>query len=464
MSWCSGKKKFADFCRLFIPDHSGQAVFQDIKNNCIINSGEIFKDICAVISACSKEHGKALLFLDSGRSFLSALFGCLASGIKPVLINNKLRQEISLLAGLYDFIITNQEYYEIIREYAAPDTRYLLVDSLAPGIADYSVLPSVDSSDTALYLFTSGSTGAPKLVAKTFDNLYHETAALADFFKIRSSDIFYPLVPAFHIYGLLFEVLLPLFCGSSIILNAHFSPTFTFEKIIQEKKATVIIASPLHFQTMSGFLDSYKKDDFTFFRHCVSSTMAMDVALAESFYRKLGMIITEIYGSTETGGIAFRRYAHNSRWKFFDFVSHRLDRENVLSVSSPTVSLPEGGESWYATGDVIEGDRQFNLLGRVNQIIKSAGNRVSAVEIENALKKSGLVNDAAVIAKKCGGLRGEAAAAYVVPAAANEHIIEELKKAMCNLPEFKRPHFYKIMNEIPRGPGGKVFYKNLPEI
>ena len=204
--------------------------------------------------------------------------------------------------------------------------------------------------------------------------------------------------------------------------------------------------------------------------------MNFDPTVAARLEDRLGISILELYGSSETGGIAYRQSSKNPYWTFFPYVKHKIDEtDHTLYVSSPSVSLPEDPkanhlDNWYGTGDVIQENPDgegFELLGRGNQIAKIGGNRVSTLEVEHLIQKSSYVKDVVVVKEDVSSLGGEILVAYLVAFTDKldkKDIIQKIKQhCRENLPDFKIPKHFKILDQIPRGANHKVLFHLLPK-
>lgn len=473
--------KLSDVSKIFDNGYSEKTAFCDLVRGNTISYGEacslVTKTALKIKNSLEGAGNNILLFLGSGLSSVIGFYGILLSGNFPILVNNKLKGELGRLQNLYGCVITDETNCINLKSFTDTENKKILMIDLKPGNStdNFNFPGIVNAGDRMLYLFTSGSTGTPKIVQKTWSNIMAEIYFLKDLLGISEEDTFLPLVPTFHIYGLLFSIILPLFTGAKTRIDIPFSPLNILEDGIR-KDATIIIGNPALYSAVSGFIDRYKKSEFTHVKYCISSTMALDNRVAVQFYRLLGIKILEIYGSTETGGIAYRNPFHNRYWKFFPYVHRRSDSEtSELEVASPAVSLTSGDskngkeKNWYSTGDTVEvtnGKDEFVLIGRINQIIKTGGNRVSAVEVENVIKECSVVQNAVVKGVPSITLRGESIVAYVVPADKEHKNIALQVKEYCHtkLPGFKIPRAFIILESLPVGANGKILYSKLPEV
>ena len=459
----------------FLPENQDKGVFYWQYKNEEMAYRELWQKVQKIIALIREKipekHKTVLLFLDSGLSFVSGLLAVLYSQNIPILVNNKLKQELQHLEKLSDYIITDNDNVKHLSQYCSESSLEKKLINIMPSaeflireISDCKIDQAVEIDETMLYLFTSGSTGQPKLIKKTYFNIHTEIKYLLQLLEVTSDNLFLPLVPSFHIYGLLFEVLLPLAACARIRLDIPFSPLSIIEDGLL-KNANYLIGNPTIYLGMREFIRDFTHKDFSHIKYLVSSTMALDSEAVMDFKQKVNINILELYGSTETGGIAYRKYYNNKSWKFFPYVKWQItEPDQVLELKSPCLSEMEGSKpDWYNTRDVIKIADDFDILGRVNQIIKVGGNRVSALEVENIIRKVPVVIDAVVIGTKTPDLRGETMAAYIVCKTRDNDVNLTRVKEFCrqNLPEFKIPKIYRIVDSIPRGTNSKVLYKKL---
>lgn len=230
-----------------------------------------------------------------------------------------------------------------------------------------------DESYSSLYLYTSGSTGKAKMVPKGFSHLLVELEELKGLFGVKRGEVFYYTSPLYHIYGFLFGLLLPLYCHARVILDYHFTPESVCDFVAKEP-VDFFISIP------SYYLFFKKIEKVALFRKCrhlISSSAPLPAAVSESFYQD-GVSIREIYGSTETGGIAHRVSAVDANWQTFSYVKV-VSKDLELSISSPAISVDYPVDTGYSTGDVVtfNDEGRFQLTGRNMSFVKIGGKRVN---------------------------------------------------------------------------------------
>lgn len=231
-------------------------------------------------------------------------------------------------------------------------------------------------------LYTSGSSGLPVRVRKSWQQLWTEAEALAALPWPESVSAVWGSVSTQHLYGLSFRLMLPLFCGWPILSCPDFYPE-TVLAIAQQYPQSIGVFSPtlLH-ALMAGPADKKALADM----QLLSAGGVLSDQVAEQVWQQFGQPVREIYGSTETGVMAWRTYPQT--WQFLPAVQYETDTNDILSVSSPW----SGGRQ--CSGDVIQPEKQgFSLLGRHDRLLKLADQRVSLCQLEQLLAAQAEVAD-----------------------------------------------------------------------
>lgn len=239
-----------------------------------------------------------------------------------------------------------------------------------------------------LTLFTSGSSGAPKAIQKTLVHIENEINELeATWGKLLDNSQVQSTVSHQHIYGLLFRVLWPLCAGRAF---ARHNLDYPEQIMTHATKETTLISSPALLKRMTT---EYSPKHI----RCVfSSGGPLSFDSAQQSNQLLGSLPIEVYGSTETGGIAFRQQWDTSTpWQLFDCIEAALNSEKCLKLISPYIDK----FNWYQTADECEmvSDSQFILKGRTDRIIKIEEKRVSLVEVEKRLEQLPWIDECVVI-------------------------------------------------------------------
>jgi acyl-coenzyme A synthetase/AMP-(fatty) acid ligase len=310
---------------------------------------------------------------------------------------------------------------------------------------------AVDPQAELLKIFTGGSTGMPQIWSKTAGNLFGEGFSLASHFRVTEKDCIVATVPPYHIYGLLFSVILPLVSGASVMRD---TPAFPGEIVdtIREEGATLLAGIPPHYRALRG-----KKIAPSSLRLAFSSAGMLDTEDNKAFFHLNNIGIAEVYGSTETGGIAARnRHLGETSFTAFPAVSWKIKDERLCVRStflSPELSL--AGDGFFTTGDRVaaEGISRFSLRGRTDEITKVGGKRVDLEEISAIIKKVPAVSDCVLLALPEQGGREHRIVALVQGTGVD---IVLLRKTLAASFEFYAlPRLIKTIDRIPRQENGK---------
>ncbi len=250
-----------------------------------------------------------------------------------------------------------------------------------------------------LTLCTSGSSGEPKLIDKSLVQLANEVEALERLWGAHLGQAtILGSVACQHIYGLLFRLLWPLCAGRPLYRRA-----LPFPEDLQQASLAIArgrtsaeagaapdfawIASPALLKRMGDNLDWPALSQV---KQLFSSGGALPAEAAQTLHERLGQWPTEIYGSSETGGIGWRQ--GDSAWQPFPGVELSLDAAGALRIASPY--LPAGHVEQSADAAEIGDDGRFVLRGRLDRIVKLEEKRISLPMLEQALTGHDWVADA----------------------------------------------------------------------
>lgn len=218
---------------------------------------------------------------------------------------------------------------------------------------------------------TSGSTGEPKTIIKSKNCMLAESRDLAKFFKFSPDTIFVSTVSDEFMYGTTFTVMLPKALNCKVD-----GERVVYPEDIKDYEKFVFVSTP-------SFLEKLAKYNYTF-KHKPEMIISAGAKLDDKIFgylEKISKGVTEIYGSTEAGVVAYRQ-KHNAKLQFF---------ENVKYINN-TISSPYFDESELELNDELEFfEDGFIVKGRNDRIVKIQEKRISLDEIERDLNKSSLV-------------------------------------------------------------------------
>ena len=304
----------------------------------------------------------AVHLLDAG-DLAIALLGAWRAGVKVILPADLQEHTRQRLTTQVDAWITSREQLQA-----------LFAQALAPA--------ALDLDAGLLVLSTSGSSGEPKLITKTLRQLSNELCVLEELWgKDLGGCAVLGSVITQHIYGLLFRLLWPL-CAGRYLLRLP----LPFPEDIQQASLSCLashsgfawVASPALLKRMGENLDW---SALRAVRKVFSSGGPLPTEAAELQEQRLQQRPVEIYGSSETGGVAWRQA--DSLWQALPGVQLTLNADSALRVDSPW--LAQGQSEQTADAAELFADGRFALLGRLDRIIKLEEKRISLPFLEQKL-------------------------------------------------------------------------------
>lgn len=316
------------------------------------------------------------LYFDDTADFAAALFGAWHAGKCVYLPPDALPATVARL---------QKEVDGFVGDFTGVST----LAGSAPGVAAWKPL---DIDAVGLVVYTSGTSGEPVAIPKRLGQLFGEVATHAGCWRVFLDDVrVYSTVSHQHIYGLLFRVLIPLSAGCQFSSERLVYPEQIAERLAQTN--SILISSPAHLKRLPAGLpwDALRGKLRAVF---CSGGQLPDHALQDC-RTLLGLVPIEIYGSSETGGVAWRKRtsAAAMHWKLLPQVEMRLNGASA-EVRSPF--LPD--HAWLALADNIQmEDGGFTLSGRHDRLVKIEEKRVSLKAMERSLCASPLVGEARVL-------------------------------------------------------------------
>jgi acyl-CoA synthetase (AMP-forming)/AMP-acid ligase II len=408
----------------------------------LIGQGEWLMRVDAWQAAFAARGGRDwALLLDDPVEFAAAMYGAWHAGKRVLLPADALPHTLTLLHERIDGLAGEMPGGLQPATGAGPQARQAL-----------------DAQTTEVVLFTSGSSGTPVAIAKPLALLRTEVEAQHALHGVHwtaaGGVTVWTTVSTQHIYGLLFVVLWPL-AARCAIAAPRLSYPEQMAGLIGPQPA-VLVSSPAHLKRLPEELDWSRVRGAL--RAVLSGGGPLPPEAVADGERLLGVAPTEVYGSSETGGIGWRRRAlHGDGWHPVPGVQWRID-EGLLALRSPF--MPD--DDWHLTADRARADPEggFVLLGRADRIAKIEERRVSLTAVEQALAASPLVAEAAAL------VLGGRVAAAVVPSRAGAALLAEqgrpalirrLREALAGSVErIAWPRRWRIVGALPANPQGKL--------
>jgi acyl-coenzyme A synthetase/AMP-(fatty) acid ligase len=255
---------------------------------------------------------------------------------------------------------------------------------------------AIDARAAHIDLYTSGSSGEPKRVGKSLHQLETEARVLETVWGAGlGAAAVIATVPHHHIYGLLFRLIWPLAAGRRFDAGLCADPGLLTQALRRYGDA-LLVSSPAHLTRLPELLPLESLEPLS--GRIFSSGGPLPAAVALEYKRRLGAAPIEVYGSTESGGIAWREQdgsEDSAAWRPFPALELSTDAQGALCLRSPY--LPD--DAWLTMGDAAEllPDGRFRLKGRLDRVVKVEGKRISLPELEQALREHPWVCEAAVV-------------------------------------------------------------------
>lgn len=436
------------------------------------------------------------IMLPASAVFPATLYGALWAGKCAVPLNFLLNRDelVHVVQGAdIDVIVTVRHFEQTVRDL---DARALFVEDLPLArrmlLASLRGLPPVpepDPQQTAVMLFTSGTTAEPKGVELTHRNLASNCDDSIHSLEIDTCQSFLNVLPPFHVFGLTGSVLIPVSLGASVFAVPRFSPV-ALARTVAKHKLSVMLAVPSMYAAVLR-TKSADKTTFESVQLAVSGGEPLPDAVRDRFLERFGVLLRQGYGLTETSPVlscctpnhhrdgSVGRPIRNVEVKIVDEQSNECPPggEGELLVRGPGImkgyyKKPEetarvlDAEGWFRTGDIcrVDGDGYLWITGREKDMMIIGGENVFPREIECVLESHEDVVQAAVLGVP-DGLRGEVPIAFIIPrddATATEADLRSFAKQ--SLAGLKVPKRIVIRQDLPTGPTGKLLKRRLREL
>lgn len=362
----------------------------------------------------------------------------------------------------------------------------LTTEALSAAVRD---LPMVDPARRAMILYTSGTTSKPKGVVTTHANLTAMITSLIEAWGWTEDDHILHVLPLHHAHGIVNVLLCALWAGAVCEMLPAFDARAVWDRFA-ERPLTLFMAVPTIYGRLIRAWDEASEEErerwsaaCAWIRLMVSGSAALPVSVLEKWRSISGHTLLERYGMTEIGmalsnpldgerrpgfvglplpGVAVRLVDEESR------PIEEEGRQGEIQVHGPTVFLeywnrPEATrqafrDGWFCTGDIsVKQGGYYRLLGRSSvDIIKTGGYKVSALEIEEALRTHPAIRECAVVGVEDPEW-GERVCAAVICRSGKSLALEPLRAwAKARLAPYKVPSRLLLLDDLPRNVMGKV--------
>ena len=436
--------------------------------------------------------------------FVAVLLGCMRAGLTPVLVLPAYRaRELTRISALVDaraLIVSGDtsgfDYVRLAREVqrSTPDIRHLFAvggDSAAiPGIRSLAGTDAVapqapsDPEQTAFFLISSGTTGAPKIIPRTHRDYLYGTRNSMELAGFGADTVYLAVLPLAHTFPLGCPgVLGALLAGGRAVLAPSPRPDSVFD-VIQREGVTATAAVPAVVHRWLAEHDR-RRWDLSSLRVLQVGGARLSAAQAALVEVVMGCRVQQVYGMSE-GMLNLTRIqddpgvVHDTQGRPFS----ALDEMRIVGSDGRDCPAGEIGEllvrgpgvfggyyrapelnaaaftdGWFHTGDVVRLHPSGNLVveSRINDLINRAGEKISAAEIEDLLHQLPEVDKAVVVAVP-DPESGERVCACIVPTAGHAPTVAGLRAALTQMgiAAFKLPERLRLIDEIPLTAVGKV--------
>src|SRR5580658_6639913 len=344
-----------------------------------------------------------------------------------------------------------------------------------------------DDSDTAVILYTSGTTGHPKGAELTHGNLRSNTeVSCTDIVRARPDDVIFGGLPLFHVFGQTVALNVAVAAGACLTLLPRFDAGHAL-RIIAGHRVTVFEGVPTMYVALLHQPDRADYDTAAL-RTCISGGAALPVEVLRGFEEAFGCAVLEGYGLSETSPVASFNHPGRERkpgsigtpirdvqMRVVDDDDHEVPQGEVgeIVIRGPNVmkgywQRPEAtaealADGWFHTGDLarVDEDGYFYIVDRKKDLIIRGGYNVYPREIEEVLYEHPAVAEVAVVGVPHDEL-GEEVGAAVALKEGSEVTPEELREHVkSQVAAYKYPRLVWLVQDLPKGPTGKILKREI---
>ncbi len=354
---------------------------------------------------------------------------------------------------------------------------------LADAEPDHDVVDR-DESDTAVLLYTSGTTGKPKGAELTHANLTMNAKAAGALFSVSEDDVVLGALPLFHSFGQTCGLNATMAVGGMITMIPRFDPDKALE-IIKRDKVTVFEGVPTMFSAM---VHAEGDHDTSSLRVCASGGSAMPGEVLRNFEKKFDATVLEGYGLSETSPVATFNPQEKSKegsigipidgveLRLVDDDRNEVEEGEVGEIAIRGHNVMKGywdreeetkeaidDDGWFYSGDMgkRDDDGYYFIVDRKKELIIRGGYNVYPREIEEVMYEHPAVREVAVVAVPHAELGEEIGAAVALKdgeEATEDELRDHVKE---NVAAYKYPRKIWFVDELPKGPTGKILKKDV---
>ncbi|MEY2272743.1 long-chain fatty acid--CoA ligase [Streptomyces sp. BF23-19] len=428
--------------------------------------------------------------------FPIAYYGILRAGAVVVPMNPLLKApEIAFIlrdAGARTVLTSPMSAAETAEAATATETDCLVLepggfDALLDGIEPVVAVFDAQDTDSAVILYTSGTTGTPKGAELTHRNLLTNTATTVQtLFHVGPGDVLFGGLPLFHAFGQTCGLDTAVAAGATLSLLTRFHPAAALETIHRDA-VTVLLGVPTMY---AALVHAELPDGFDAPRLClaVSGGASVPVEVLHGFEQRFGVDVLEGYGLSETFPVAAFNMPDRPRKPGSVGLPVRGVELRLVNEDGTSTGTGEVGEivirgenvmagyhgrprataeairgGWFHTGDLarVDEDGYYFIVDRAKDMIIRGGHNVYPREVEEVLYRHPAVAEAAVVGIPDPRL-GEEIAALVVLMPEGQATAEEIRDHVkAQVAAYKYPRIVKLTDALPKGPTGKILKRDI---
>jgi long-chain acyl-CoA synthetase len=342
-----------------------------------------------------------------------------------------------------------------------------------------------DDYDTAVILYTSGTTGQPKGAQLTHTNLARNVEITVEMAGITADDVFFGGLPLFHVFGQTCGLNAAIAAGATLTLMPRFDPANALEVLVRDK-VTIFEGVPTMYVVLVNHPDKASYD-LSALRICVSGGAAMPIDVMTAFEKAFGCAVLEGYGLSETSPVASFNLPDKRRpgsigtpvtgvtFRIVDDADNEVTPGDIgeIAIRGHNVmkgywNLPEETadamrNGWFHTGDMARQDEDgfYFLVDRKKDVIIRGGYNVYPREIEEIFYQHPVVAEVAVVGIPHAELGQEVGAAVALKPGTTA-TAEELRVFVKDkVAAYKYPRHIHIVDALPKGETGKILKREI---
>ncbi|MBU4477627.1 MAG: MFS transporter [Candidatus Omnitrophica bacterium] len=417
-------------------------------------------------------------------------------------------------------VITSRKFLEKLN-IELPDTKLILLEDLKSKISAAEKIKALlaaflfpagvitalyvrgdrhNVDDTATVIFSSGSTGLPKGVMLTHENISSNIEGFYQIMRLDEHDVVLGILPFFHSFGFTATLCLPVGSGVAVVYHNNPLDAAMVGKLAEKYKATILLGTPTFF---SAYIKKCTQEQFKSIRYALTGAEKLKENIARAFYEKFGIVPFEGYGATELSPIVSlgipdcfdknenilqKGYKPGKVGHPIPGVAAKIvnpdtfellpyDTEGLLIIRGPNVmkgylNQPEKTaevikDGWYITGDiaVMDEDGFIQITDRLSRFSKIAGEMVPHIKVEEEIIRIlGTVEPVCAVTSVPDEKKGERLAVLYAQEIDIDALWEKLNNS--GLPKLwipKKASFYRVEN-IPFLGSGKMDLKQIKKI